>query len=163
MLRLAPRVVVAVALVGAMAAGCGAQAKPALPLRDWVSFSASHRTASIKLVPAYNDANGGFNFNGYGKGEVAVVVPVRWRVTIRCESRTPAGRHSCALVPSPGLIAPSIPGAVGREGSFSFSSSRPGVYRMASLVRGDERAGMWDVLEIKQVSRPKVVLLRRPP
>ena len=31
---------------------------------------------------------------------------------------------------------------------------------MTSLIPGDEVGGMWDVLEIGRVSRPKVILLR---
>jgi len=152
----------------AAATGCGAQAKP-LPLAHWFSSTSAQRSVTITLIPAYTGAYAGFNFNGYGKGQVEVVVPVGWRVRIRCRN-TGAVRHSCAIVPSPGFSSPSIHGAStphpkaglqpGRAASFSFVAGAPGVYRMTSLIPGDEVGGMWDVLEIGRVSRPKVILLR---
>src|SRR5439155_12716592 len=51
----------------------------------------------------------------------------------------------------------------GRSASFSFTAAGPGVYRIASLVPEQERAGMWDVLEIKHARLPTVVLLRHGP
>jgi len=51
----------------------------------------------------------------------------------------------------------------GRSASFSFTAPKPAVFRIASLVPDDERAGMWDVLEIKPGGRPTAILLHRTP
>src|SRR5439155_10450583 len=123
--------------------------------------------------PGYDNVYGGFNFNGYAKGQVDVVVPVGWRVTVHCVNTGLGGRHSCAIVVGAGATRPAFPGASspdpsgglahGRSASFSFTAAGPGVYRIASLVPEQERAGMWDVLEIKRARLPTVVLLRRTP
>jgi hypothetical protein len=50
------------------------------------------------LIPDYNGVYGGYNFNGYGKGQVLVSVPKDWRITVRCVNTRSEGRHSCAVV-----------------------------------------------------------------
>jgi hypothetical protein len=157
----------------AVLAGCGTRAQHPKPLSAWLSYDSVQRTATITVVPAYDNAYGGFNFNGYAKGEVAVIVPVDRRVAVRCANTGQGGHHSCAIVRGPGATRPAFPRASsphpvsglgpGRTASFSFLTRAPGVYRIASLVPNDERAGMWDVLEIKRVRLPRVTLLRRPP
>ena len=157
----------------AVAAGCGAQARHAKPLSGWLSYDSARKTATITVIPGYNDAYGGFNFNGYAKGQVEVVVPVGWKVTVRCVNTGLGERHSCAIVAGAGATRPAFPGASlpdpsggvahGRSASFSFTVGGPGVYRIASLVPDQERAGMWDVLEVKRARLPTVVLLRRAP
>ena len=59
----------ALALVGASGSGCGASTQRSEPLSAWLSFDAGAKTASLRLIAAYNDVYGGFNFNGYGKGK----------------------------------------------------------------------------------------------
>ncbi len=88
--------------VAAGSCGGGTQTRPALPLARWLSSNAGRRTAIIAVIPAYNLAYNGFNFNGYGKGQIDIVVPVGWRVTIRCLNTGLGGRHSCAVVSGAG-------------------------------------------------------------
>jgi Sulfocyanin (SoxE) domain len=159
--------------ITAILAGCGTRAQHPKPLSAWLSYDSVQRTATITVVPAYDNAYGGFNFNGYAKGQVAVIVPVGLRVAVRCANTGQGGRHSCAIVRGAGATRPAflrassphpVSGlAPGRTASFSFLTRALGVYRIASLVPNDERAGMWDVLEIKRVRLPTVTLLRRPP
>jgi hypothetical protein len=128
---------------------------------------------TISLIPSYNNVLNGFNFNGYGKGQVDVVVPLGWTVTVRCRNTGGDGRHSCAVVSGPSSTTAAFPGASapqplnglppGTSARFSFTARRRGVYRLASLVPEQERAGMWDVLEVRRVPTPAVLLLRRSP
>jgi hypothetical protein len=153
--------------------GCGASSQPPQPLRQWLSYDAGRHSVTISLIPSSNGVLNGFNFNGYGKGQVDVVVPLGWTVTIRCRNAGRDGRHSCAVVSGPGSTTSAFPGASspqpmtgippGASARFSFTASRRGVYRLASLVPGQERAGLWDVLEVRRTRVPAVVLLRRAP
>jgi hypothetical protein len=68
--------------------GCGTQTRPPLRFADWFSYDAVRKAAAITVIPAYNRSYQGFNLNGYAKGEVDVIVPVGWAVTVRCLSRT---------------------------------------------------------------------------
>ena len=71
-------------MITAALTGCGTRAQHPKPLSAWLSYDPVQKTATITLVPAYDNVYGGFNFNGYAKGEVAVIVPVGRRVVVRC-------------------------------------------------------------------------------
>jgi len=162
-----------VVVVAIAAAGCGTSGRKSEPLDRWLSFNARHRTVDLTLIPGWNNVYAGFNFNGYGKGQVLVQVPRGWRVVVRCSNTASSGRHSCAIVKGTEVTTPAFPGAAspdpqaglppGHTASFSFEATRPGSYRIACLVPEHERAGMWDVLEIAPVRLPSVTLLRSYP
>jgi hypothetical protein len=153
------------------AGGCGGSHAGGQPFHRWIAFDAQRRTVRLALIPAYNDVYGGFNFNGYGKGQVLVQVPRGWRVVVRCSNERAGGPHSCAIVKGTEASAPAFPGAAspaplsglpaGGSATFTFVANRLGVYRIASLVRSDEQAGMWDVVAVTASRRPSVTLLRR--
>ena len=119
----------------------------------------------------YDRVYDGFNFNGYGKGEVLVTIPHGWKVTVHCTNRSGSRRHSCAIVRGVGATAPAFPRASspdperglppGHAATFTFVALKRGVYRLASLVRGQEQAGMWDVFEVAASRTPSIHLLRR--
>jgi hypothetical protein len=164
------RLTVILILVAVFAAGCGAGPAKPLPFSRWFSYDVRRKAVRLKMIPAYNGVLAGANFNGYGHGQIDVVVPVRWTVTVDCANTGLDGRHSCAIVESPGGTSPVLSGASsptlagGQSSMFSFRASRRGVYRISSLVPTDlERGGMWDVLEIAHVRLPHVLLLRRSP
>jgi hypothetical protein len=153
--------------------GCGTQTRPPLRLADWLSYNAVRRAAAITVIPAYNRSYQDFNLNGYAKGEVDVIVPVGWTVTVRCLNTGLDGRHSCAIVRGPNATHPALARAAtpdplhglahGQSASFSFFTKEPAVYRIASLVHGQQQSGMWDVLEITRSGLPRVILLRHVP
>ncbi|HEY2371139.1 MAG TPA: sulfocyanin-like copper-binding protein [Gaiellaceae bacterium] len=132
---------------------------------QFLRVEAQRRTALVTLVAGYNDENNGFNFDGYGRGELLVSVPRGWRVRVTCTNRG-ALNHSCAVVRRPMTITPAFHGAtvpdptVGlRQGAtmtFSFVASRTGSYRFACLVPGHEEARMWDVLEVTRGGKPTI-------
>jgi Sulfocyanin (SoxE) domain len=129
------------------------------------------RTATITLIAGYDSANGGFNFDGYGRGELLVTVPKGWRVVVQCHNRSIV-RHSCAVVGGPLATSLAFPGATtphprigleqGQTSTFSFRASRVGVFRLACLVPGHEEARMWDVLRIVPHGRPSIVARAGP-
>lgn len=127
----------------------------------FLAVDRAHRAVTLTLVAAYDGANNGFNFDGYGRGELLLSVPLGWRVRIRCENRGPS-RHSCAVVTGPQTTTPAFRGAVtgelqaGTQETFSFRASRRGTYRLACLVPGHEEARMWDVLDVGKTSRVEI-------
>jgi FtsP/CotA-like multicopper oxidase with cupredoxin domain len=136
-----------------------------------LSVDSTTKTATLRLIAAYDDAYGGFNFDGYGKGQVLVDIPKGWRVEISCKNDANDMRHSCAVVRGPGAAAPASPGWASSHAtvglpphgstSFSFTASRTGSFRIACLVPNHETAGMWDVLDITRARLPRAVLLRQ--
>jgi Sulfocyanin (SoxE) domain len=140
---------------------------------DWLSYDAVRKVVAITVIPGYNQSFQGFNLNGYAKGEIDVIVPVGWAVRVRCLNTGLDGRHSCAIVKGanathPALARASSPDplrglAHGQSASFSFFTKEPAVYRIASLVPGQQQSGMWDVLEISHTKLPRVILLRPAP
>jgi len=150
--------VLAVALASAAVSG-----KP--DPRQFLHVDTRHHVAALTLVAGYDSENNGFNFDGYGRGELLVTVPLGWRVRVSCVNRG-GMRHSCAVVKGPGTVQPSFAGASvpdptyglqqGRSATFSFVASRTGSYRLACLVPGHEEARMWDVLEVTRGGRAAI-------
>ena len=132
---------------------------------------ASHRVAHLTLLAGMGAGNNGFNFDGYGRGELLVRVPVGWRVVVDCENRGGA-RHSCAVVRGSLGVTPAFAGAAspdpatglspGSKVSFTFVASRAGAYRIASLVAGQEQARMYAVLDVTRGGRPAISARRGP-
>ncbi len=128
---------------------------------QFLHLDRTNRTALVALYAGYNDENNGFNFDGYGRGELLVSIPRGWRVRVRCTNRGSLD-HSCAVVPGPMTITPSFRGAAtpilppGSTATFSFVASRVGSYRFACLVPGHEEARMWDVLVVTSGGRPSI-------
>jgi Sulfocyanin (SoxE) domain len=135
------------------------------PVNSWLKWDRATRTASLTLVAGYNSANNGFNFDGYGRGQLLVRVPLGWRVAVACHNASSV-RHSCAIVRGPLTITPAFRGAAtpspilglrsGQTARFTFKASRAGSYRIACLVPGHEQARMWDVLVVGGVKRPSI-------
>src|SRR5437867_6418788 len=101
------------------------------PVRSWLSWTA-RRTASLELVAGYNGENNGFNFDGYGRGQLLVRMPLGWHVTVICRNAA-SMRHSCAIVRGPLTITPAFRGAStpsptvglrsGQTARFTFTAS----------------------------------------
>jgi hypothetical protein len=85
--------VVFAAALAVTAPALGARPQPA----QFLSWSRAHRAVHLTLLAGLGSANGGFNFDGYGRGELDVRVPLGWRVVVDCENRGGL-RHSCAIV-----------------------------------------------------------------
>ncbi|MHB8471090.1 MAG: sulfocyanin-like copper-binding protein [Gaiellaceae bacterium] len=147
-------------LVAALAAAAiGGKPDP----RQFLRVDVAHRLATLTLVAGYDGANNGFNFDGYGRGELLVTVPVRWRVRILCSNRSGL-RNSCVVVRHAMTATPAFRGAStpnptvgmphGAAASFTFVAAQVGTYRLASLVPGQEEARLWDVLEVVRAGRP---------
>ena len=126
---------------------------------------ASRRAVVLTMIAADGSGNNGFNFDGYGRGELIVTVPRGWRVTVRCTNGGSAP-NSCAVVSGPRANAPAFKGATtphpvaglqsGQTATFSFTASRIGSYRIASVVPGHEEARMYAVRVVTRAGRPTI-------
>jgi hypothetical protein len=142
--------------------------KPSPPPHDFLAVDTQRHRVTIMLIASYDGTNGGFNFDGYSR-YLMWTVPRGWTVRVVCRNRGPL-RHSCAAVQGASSARPAFRGAAtpqpqiglltGQTASFTFRATRKGVYRLASLVPGDEAARLWDVLKIVRHGRPSVVDLR---
>jgi hypothetical protein len=149
------------AALAVAAPALGARPRPA----QFLSWSRAHRAVHLTLLAGLGGANGGFNFDGYGRGELDVRVPLGWRVVVDCENRGGL-RHSCAIVRGSLSVAPAFRGASspqpltglspGAKATFSFTASRTGTFRIACLVAGHEQARMFDVLEVVRGGTPAI-------
>ena len=147
----------------AVAPLAGVASKP--PPKQFLHVDTRSQTVRIDLIAGYDDENSGFNFDGYARGELMVIVPLRWHVVVRCSNRSPL-RHSCAVVRGPMNARPAFRGAVtpharlglssGRAAHFAFKATRTGAFRLACLVPGHEEARMWDVLKVVRAGRPSI-------
>jgi hypothetical protein len=127
--------------------------------------NASRHSVQLTLLAGLDGSNGGFNFDGYGRGEMLVSVPVGWRLVVVCASHGSA-RFSCAVVRNSLSTQPAFRGAAspnpseglnpGGKATFSFVAAQVGSYRIASLVPGEEQARMWDVLDVTRGGRPSI-------
>jgi hypothetical protein len=133
--------------------------------RRFVQVDARQHVVSLTLLAGDGSSNNGFNFDGYGRGELTLTVPVGWRVRVTCTNRG-SMRHSCAVVPGPMTTTLAFKGASspqpveglfpGRTATFSFVASKVGSYRLACLVPGHEEARMWDVLSVVRAGKPSI-------
>jgi hypothetical protein len=129
--------------------------------QQFLHVDAKARTAIVTLVAGYNNENNGFNFDGYGRGELMISIPRGWTVRVTCTNHG-ALNHSCAVVKGPMTITPAFRGATtpilppGGTTKFSFVASRVGSYRFACLVPGHEEARMYDVLEVTRGDKPAI-------
>lgn len=139
----------------------GAKPRPA----QFLTVDSASHTVGLSLIAADGPTNNGFNFDGYGRGEMLVSVPRGWRVTVHCKNAG-ARRNSCVVISGPGASAPAFAGATtpdpvqglanGQSATFSFVASRTGSYRIASMVPGHELARMYDVLQVTSGGRPAI-------
>ena len=117
----------------------------------------SARTAILTLIAGYPATDYQFNYDGYGSGSLVITIPVGWKVTVQCENHSTVP-NSCAVVAGKGDTQPLEPGwstpepakglAPGGSAAFVFTPTKPGSYRIASLVGGNEASGMWADLEV---------------
>lgn len=154
-----------------IAAGCGSGAPKRVPPSHWLTVNSRERSVVLKLLASGNGSGLGA-FNGYSRGQVLVKVPTGWRVTVRCVNTDLIANQSCAITDNSLATRPSFPGAATphpvaglrpqSSATFSFRASRPGAYRIASLVDNEEIGnGMWDALQVGGTTRPSAVLYLR--
>jgi hypothetical protein len=132
----------------------------------FLSASPASKTVRLTMLAALGSANNGFNFDGYGRGELIASVPRGWQVTVQFQNRGPR-RTSAAVVTGARSATLAFPGAAvpdpiqgiapGGKSQFSFTAGRTGIFRIASLVPGQAEARMYAVLVVTGGGRPSIV------
>lgn len=133
--------------------GPGTQPDP----KTFIKVDQVMHVAVVTLIAGHPATDSQFNYDGYSSGALVLRVPVGWQVTIQCLNHGTVP-NSCAIVSNGTATEPihaewSTPNPhvgldPGQSSSFSFSSTEPGSYRIASLVGGSEASGMWADLEV---------------
>jgi sulfocyanin SoxE-like protein len=147
------------ATVALAAAGTAGAARP--NPAQFFAWSKTQKLVHLTLLAGLGSSNNGFNFDGYGRGELQVRVPLGWRIVVDCENRG-GMRHSCAIVKGSLASSPAFRGAAtpqlspGSKATFSFVARRIGTFRIACLVPGHEQARMWDVLDVTRGGHPSI-------
>jgi ubiquinol-cytochrome c reductase cytochrome b subunit len=151
--------------------GCQGQAT-AVPstttAQRWLTWNIRTRTATLTLIAGATNAIAGFNFNGYGNGQMVVSVPAGYHVTVTFSNQS-AIPHSALITPyadknRAGNFPLAFPGAStanptsgsarGQSVQFTFVASTAGAYAIVCGVPGHEAAGMWDGLKVTPGGQP---------
>jgi Sulfocyanin (SoxE) domain len=133
--------------------------------RRFLAVNTAAKTVRLTMLAALGSSNNGFNFDGYGRGELVATVPQGWRVTVQFENRGPR-RTSCAVVAGARARTLAFPGASvpdplrglppGGKAQFAFDAARKGSFRIESLVPGESEARMFAVLVVTRGGTPSM-------
>jgi len=136
---------------------------------------AASKTVTVNLVAGEGDSAQGFNFNGYGNGDMHVEVPTGWTVKVSMvdQAQTP---HSALAVPwsqrQGGNLTPAFTGSAPadfRSGiekgddplTFTFAADTAGEYAIVFGVPGHIDAGMWDAFDVvDNLAAPRVLVTK---
>jgi ubiquinol-cytochrome c reductase cytochrome b subunit len=139
--------------------------------QQWIVWNTAEHSATLTLIAALTNAGVGFNFNGYGKGQMVITVPLGYRVTVKFSNQETLP-HSALITTSADKNLPSnfpvvFPGATtlnpgsgivkGQMDQFSFVANKVGTYALVCGVPGHAVAGMWDVFKVTSGGQPSVV------
>lgn len=146
--------------------GSGSGTPTAAPSSPSAGGSSQYLTvnSSSKSVTLTLDMTG-FNFDGFSNGKMTVNVPEGWSVTVQCNNKSTIP-HSCAIVQSTSSTSPAFSGASTSDpttglqpntsGSFTFTASSTGQFKIGCLVPGHMSAGMWDNFNVTSSGSPSI-------
>jgi hypothetical protein len=131
---------------------------------QYIHVDTASKSAVVTLIAGHPAGDYQFNYDGYYNGTLQLTVPVGWEITLQCENHATIP-SSCAIVADGGATSPLQPGWAtpplepGRSAAFSFTPTRSGSYRIASLVEGSEASGMWARLSFVDGGIPALIAL----
>src|SRR2546429_9472725 len=167
--RLTVRVQRALLLTGVLLLGAvGARAQSAKGGKidpTWLRADAASKTVEFKLVAGLSEANGGMNFNGFGRGALVLTVPQGWNVVLHFKNQDPNLPHSVEVIPdaAPMPVGPVTPAfehattgrldqgfSAGQGGDVRFVPGKAGPFLLFCAVPGHGAAGMWIRLVVSE-------------
>jgi mono/diheme cytochrome c family protein len=155
--------------------GLGGQAAAPSPPpttgQRFLSWNTSTHSATLTLVAGATNAIAGFNFNGYGKGQMVISVPVGYHVNVIFSNHGTIPHSAMITLYADRSVATSFPlvfpGAsttnpisgtpAGGSQQFSFVASKVGMYALVCAVPGHAISGMWDVFKVTAGGLPSLV------
>lgn len=134
-----------------------------LTMPDWITVDEDAQTVTIDLVAGQTDANNKWNYNGHANGDVTVVVPQGYEVTMNFSNQDQLQPHSVAVMSGMGTWPaqftdpqPVFEGAMssnptdmqgatmaGESETITFTASEAGDYALVCLVPAHALTGMW--------------------
>ncbi|HEU4564327.1 MAG TPA: sulfocyanin-like copper-binding protein, partial [Gemmatimonadaceae bacterium] len=127
-------------------------------VNEFMSYDAATKTVRLAVYAAYNNQQGGFNFNGGSSGSQTITVPLGWTVRMHVVNKD-AIPHSALIIKKVSPIPnapekPDIPRAysahvadglppVNGEDDVTFKASPAGEYMLICGVPGHGPSGMW--------------------
>jgi FtsP/CotA-like multicopper oxidase with cupredoxin domain len=153
----------------ASAPAAAAPATGALQTPDWYQVDNAARTVTLAITAGATNKGNYWNYNGYTNGEVTVVVPVGYTVTINYTNSDPNMAHSIGVdartsgfpAAFPADYQPVFEGAIsenpmdmanatltGESETVTFVASEAGNYSLACYVPGHAVVGMWIGFEV---------------
>src|SRR6184192_4561905 len=133
----------------------------------WLRADAASKTVDFKLVAGLTDANGGMNFNGFGRGGLVLTVPQGWNVVLRFKNEDPNLPHSVEVIPEAaavptGPVPPAFEHATtgrleqgftsGQGAEVRFVAGKSGTFLIFCAVPGHGAAGMWIRLAVSEAT-----------
>ena len=130
---------------------------------DWMTIDEASRTVTLDIVAGKDDSNNRWNFNGYSRGNGAIVVPLGYTVTINFRNDDPNVPHSIGVDAGTGNFPatfqdpePVFAGAIstaptsmaeaaqpGESESLSFTADAAGEYSLICYIPAHAATGMW--------------------
>lgn len=130
---------------------------------DWMTIDEASQTVTLDIVAGKDDSNNRWNFNGYSRGNGAIVVPLGYIVTINFRNDDPNIAHSIGVDTRTGDFPatfqdpePVFAGAIstaatsmqegtqpGESESFSFTADAAGEYSLICYIPAHAATGMW--------------------
>ncbi|MFW6010766.1 MAG: cupredoxin domain-containing protein [Gemmatimonadota bacterium] len=153
---------------GEAAGTSGEEQTAEITVPDWMTVDEEAQTVTIDLVAGETDDNNSWNYNGYYNGNVTIVVPEGFEVTIDFENADQVNPHSVGVDDQVGdypstfdEVEPAFEGAVtegaaematstqpGESESITFTASEAGEYALVCYVPAHAVTGMWIGFEV---------------
>jgi sulfocyanin len=175
-LKVRSRLFCVIAVVGQIAAATAGAADKIKP--SWMTIDAADKSVAMEIIAGWDPDNGALNYNGFFEGQLTVVVPVGWKVSIHFVNHDGDLPHSLLITrPYPkgsfpdvaGQDQVAIPRAYSRspdtgidanqDDQIDFTVKEPGQYYMFCGAQGHAHGGMWNKFEVSaEASEPYVII-----
>lgn len=141
--------------------------------RQYMKIDAKTHTVVLELLAGAAKGpgvNSGFNFNGYSKGQLKVLVPLHWHVVVDFKN-VGSLPHSAVIEPKNANLSaqnptlafpkaetpqPTIGTPTGGTAKFTFLAAKPGAYQIVCAYPGHAALGMWDTLTVTRAGLPNI-------
>lgn len=167
------RLLLCLFLVSASSTAAAEQVKP-----SWMTSDPASKTVTMEIVAGWNPDNGAMNYNGFHEGQLTVVVPVGWKVSIHFTNKDGDLPHSLLITKAypaggfpdvAGQDQVAIPRAYSKspeagidandEDQLDFTVKEAGQFYLFCGAQGHGLGGMWDRFEVSAEATEPYVLI----
>lgn len=139
----------------------------ALTVPDWYVVDHDARTVDLSIVAGASPDNNYWNFNGFVRGQISIVVPAGYTVSVEFTNRDPNMAHSLGVSAersnfmTPPAPTPVFAGAItgnpqsmleatmpGETESVRFLADTAGEYSLVCYIAGHSAVGMWVFFDV---------------